>query len=119
MLTWRQQRALRLMFRMSDEEICEEIGVKLSTIGSWRKLREFRQALAAEGREIRAATARIASNASLNAAANLNKMIADSKDGKLMLDILKAGGSFEPIEEADGETLDDILRQVMGNESEA
>jgi len=113
MLSWRQRRAVKLLFQKPEEEVAAEVGVRPETIAAWRRQREFREALAAEERNVRSAATRIASDASLLAARNLHSLLSGEKDGKLSLDTLKASGAFEEREsEDDGETLADIVREM-------
>jgi len=112
MLSWRQRKAIKLMFRKPDDEVAAEVGVRPEVIAQWRRKPEFREALAGEQRAIRAAAARMASAASLDAAKHLHELLADAKDGKLSLDILKAIGAFEEGGDGAEETLDDIIRRV-------
>jgi hypothetical protein len=104
------------MFQMPDEEVSAEFGVKLETIANWRKDPEFKRALAAEERAIKAAAARITSDASLVAAKNLHGLLSGpTKDGKLSLDTLKASGAFDGLEE-EGETLEDLVREMAADD---
>lgn len=112
MLSWKQRRAVKLMFQKSDDEVAEEVGVKLKTVARWRRMPEFREALVAEEKLIRASAARIASDASLEAARNLHKIMAEGKDGKLSLDILKASGAFEEREADAAEALEDVMQKA-------
>lgn len=117
MLTFKQRKAVRLMFQTSEEDVARELGVRVETISSWWKIPEFREALAAEARVIRSTAARIASEASLAAAKNLYKILSEGKDGKLLLDTLKASGAFDAVVESPEESLEEIVRQVAGDGS--
>ena len=112
MLSRRQLRAVKRLFQKSEEEVAAEIGVKAETIVIWLQSLEFRKALIAEGRTIRAAAARITTDVSLSAAKNLQKQLSDAKDGKLALDILKASGAFEEQKEDEEDPLESILQEV-------
>lgn len=116
MLSWRQRKAIKLMFQMTDEEVAREVGIRTKTLAAWRRSPEFREALVAEVRAVRAATARIASQATLAAAKNLHKVLAEGKDSKILLDALKASGAFEGQEDLSEDALEDIVRQVMSGE---
>ncbi|MEN6372313.1 MAG: hypothetical protein ABFD64_09910 [Armatimonadota bacterium] len=118
MLSKKQRKAIKLMFQKPDEEVAAEVGVSIETIAKWRLFKEFQKALAAEERVIRAAAARITSDASLVAAKNLHSLLSKSADGKLSLDTLKASGAFAERGEEAGETLEEIIREVAkGDES--
>lgn len=112
MLTGKQKKAVRLMFRMSDEEVAAEVGVRPERIAEWCKNPEFRDALVAESKAIRATAARIASDTALAAAKMLNKLLSDGKDGKLLLDTLKASWAFSAVLDNPAESLEEILKQV-------
>lgn len=112
MLTKKQCKAVKLLFQKSEEEVASELGIKVETIEKWKMTRKFRRALVEEGRAIRAAAARITSEASLTAAKNLQRLLSDAKDGKLALDTLKASGAFTEKEGSGEETLEDVLREV-------
>lgn len=101
MLSAKQRKAIKLMFQKPEEEIAAELGVTAEVIAKWRLNPEFRKALAAEERAIRASASRLTSEASLMAAKNLHTLLADPKDAKLALDTLKASGAFEEREEED------------------
>jgi len=111
-LSWRQRRAVRLMFLKTDAEIADELGVRESTIASWRHSNEFRSALKEEARIIRSATSMLACGAALAAARSLRTILEESRDAKLMLDMLKVAGAFEPAEDEPSETLEDVLRRL-------
>jgi len=112
MLSKRQRKAIKLMFQMPDEEVAAEIGVPVEVIYKWRLKKEFKKSLADEERAIRAAAARITSEASLVAAKNLHNLLSNGGDGKLSLDTLKASGAFTERDDEQGETLEDIIREV-------
>lgn len=112
MLSRRQRKAIKLMFQKPDEEVAAEIGVSVEAICKWRLNKEFRKSLADEERAIRAAAARITSDASLVAAKNLHSLLSSGSDGKLSLDTLKASGAFTERDDEPGETLEDIIREA-------
>lgn len=106
------------MFQKPDEEVAAEVGVSIETIVKWRLSKEFQRALASGERAIRAAAARITSDASLIAAKNLHNLLSNGADGKLSLDTLKASSAFAEREEEPKQTLEDVIREVTrGDES--
>lgn len=105
------------MFQMPDDQVAAEVGVKLETIAVWRKDPEFRAALANEERAIKAAAARITSDASLMAAKNLHDLLSvTNKDAKLSLDTLKASGAFDGLED-EGQTLEEYVKMAASDEA--
>ena len=112
MLSRKQSKAVKLLFQKTEEEVAAEIDVKLEMIEKWKSIPEFRKALIEEGQAIRAAAARITSEASLTAARNLRRLLSDAKDGKLALETLKASGAFEEKKTDKEEALDGVLQEV-------
>lgn len=111
----RQRRAVRLMFLMTDSEIAEELGVRRSTVSSWRKNPEFSTALREESRLVRSAVSTLLSGVILAAARGLKEALEKGADVKLMLDTLKAASAFDPAEEEPAETLEDVLKRIAEN----
>jgi len=114
-LSSKQRRAVRLMFLRTDSEIAEELGVRRSTISSWRRDPDFRAALGEESRMVRSAISVLLSGVILAAARGLRAALEVSGDAKLMLDTLKAASAFDPAEEEPAETLEDVLRRIAEN----
>ncbi len=112
MLSAKQKRAVRLMFRMTDEEVAGEIGVTQEAIDGWRKKPQFAAALAGEERQIRAAASRIAAGASLEAARRLHQML-DGGAEKSALDVLKASGAFQERVEGAEDAIEALIARAV------
>lgn len=113
MLTAKQKKALRLMFKMTDQEVMAELGVQPETMAKWKKDPDFLTALADEEREARVAVSRMATEASLQAAKNLHTQVSTGKDAKLSLEILKASGAFAEREESNDDAFGAIVRRSL------
>ena len=118
MLSSKQKKAVRLMFRMPDDEVAAQVGVQPRTVGRWRGRPEFQTAVAAEDRAIRNAYSRIAATVALAAARNLFEVLSGAKDAKVALDILKAADAFEQREIAEPEDIEEILRRLEEEEGD-
>ncbi len=114
MLSARQQKAIKRMFHLREDEVAKEVGVKPETIAKWMRSHKFRAALNAEEEAVRAAAARITSEASLAAAKRLHEQLSNQGDAKLALDTLKASGAFNE-RETKGPTLEEAIREVAAN----
>lgn len=115
MLSWRQRKAIRLMFTKPDEEVAALVGVRLETMDRWKHEAEFRHVLFEEEKFIRQNASRISAEASLIAAKTLHKLMGEAKDAKLCIDMLKASNSFNTVEVGEEYSLDNIIRVVSKN----
>lgn len=109
--------AIELLMSHPDATVAEMLGVRLATLRRWLSDPKFSQALREREREQKAGAARIARQAAINAAAALCQLVsgAAKPDAKLLLDVLKVSGAFEPDAADPAEALAEVLAR-MGEE---
>lgn len=106
--------AIELLLCHPETTVAEMLGVRLATLRGWMKTEGFMEALRAREREQAAAARRLARQAVVNSAARLCQLASDStkSDAKVLLDVLKASGSFVAETEDPGAALAEVIRQA-------
>lgn len=104
--------AIELLLCHPDTVAAEMLGVRLATLRGWMRSEGFLEALRAREREQAAAARRLARQAVVNSAAKLCQLAGDSQkaDAKVLLDVLKASGSFEAEADDPGAALAEVIR---------
>lgn len=110
----RRARAVDLLMGNQPEQVAKMVGVRLITLESWMKMNDFRDALASREREHKRSLARLARQAAVNAAETLCTVAANrtKPDAKILLEIIKASGAFEPQTEDSGDSLAEVIRRL-------
>lgn len=113
--------AIELLLCHPDTVAAEMLGVRLVTLRSWMQSDGFLEALHAREREQAAAARRLSRQAVVNSAARLCQLAADPQktDAKVLLDVLKASGSFEAEDEDPGAALAEAIKIARLEEEEA
>ena len=90
--------AIELLMSYPDTMVAEMLGVRLSTLRRWLRDSVFADALREREREQKASANRLARQAVINAAAALCQATSDPSkpDAKVLLEVLKQSGAFEP-----------------------
>ena len=109
--------AVELLLSHPDTTVAEMLGVRLSTLRAWMQIEGFAEALSAREIEQQSAAKRIARQAVLNSAAALCQLAsgAAKPDTKMLVDVLKASGAFEPEPEDPGAGLAEIIDRARRN----
>lgn len=110
--------AIELLLCHPETTVAEMMGVRLATLRGWMKTEGFIDALRARECEQAAAARRLARQAVVNSAVRLCQIAADPQksDGKILLDVLKASGSFEKDADDPGAALADAIRFARSEE---
>jgi hypothetical protein len=97
------------------------LGVRLATLRGWMQTDGFIEALHAREREQAAAARRLARQAVVNSASRLCQLAADPQktDAKVLVDLLKASGSFETEADDPGAALAELIKLTRLEEEEA
>lgn len=111
-----RQSAIELLMSHPDTTVAEMLGIRLTTIRKWMREERFSRALREREQEQRAGAARIAKQAVINAAAALCQLTSDNSkpDAKVLLDVLKVSGAFEPDETDPADALAEVLSRIGG-----
>lgn len=108
----KQAAAVELLMSYPDYVVAEMLGVRLQTLSRWMARDDFSGALREREREQKHTLARIARQSAVRAAASLCELAGNGAkpDPKLLVDILKASGAFEPEQPDPAEALREIVR---------
>ena len=116
----RRYAAVELLMSYPDSVVAEMLGIKLRTLTRWSGMRDFAEALKERERRQRESLARIARQAALRAAASLCQATGEPSkaDAKVLLEVLKASGAFEPEQADPADALAEVVGRVMNAEEE-
>lgn len=117
----RLRTAIELLLCHPETTVAEMMGVRLVTLRDWMKTEGFAEALRAREREQAASARRLARQAVVNSAVRLCQLSSDPQkaDAKVLLDLLKASGSFEAEAEDPGAALAEVIRLTRSEEGDA
>ncbi len=106
--------AIELLLSYPDHVVAEMLGIRLQTLARWMHDAGFAETLRAREREQKRSLARIARQSALRAAATLCDMAGNGArpDPKVLVDILKASGAFEPEQDDPAEAIREIIRNA-------
>jgi hypothetical protein len=113
--------AVELLLCHPDTVVAEMLGVRLSTLQGWMRTDGFVEAMRAREREQAASARRLARQAVVNSAARLCQFASDptKPDAKVLVDLLKASGTFEAEAEDPGAELAGVIRRARQEVEEA
>ncbi|MDI6828915.1 MAG: phBC6A51 family helix-turn-helix protein [Armatimonadota bacterium] len=121
MLTKKQRRAVRLLFKISDDEIIEKLRISRKTLEKWKRDPDFVQAMNDYFAENRRKALRLLSERYIEAACELESLIK-SKDEKIkhkaILDLFKASNLLKCADVQEDDSIEHILRRIEAIETD-
>ena len=120
MLTDRQNKAVAMLFELTDDEIARTLRIKRETLEAWKQEPAFVQAVCDRIRENRRTAVRILSQLYVKACRELAALIEDDKNKpKVIVEILKASGIFKELGLDEGDYIGNLLERLSEGDQEA
>lgn len=112
--------AVELLLAHPDTVVAEMLGIRLATLRRWMRNPAFSQILRERELEQRSGAVRIARQAVVNAAAKLAGAVggAEKPDPKVLLDVLKAAGAFDPEQADPAQALAEFVSRLDGEHTD-
>jgi len=110
----RRRAAVELLLKHPDWVVAEMVGVRPETLRRWMVEPEFASMLRERETEQRSSAARMARQAVLNAAAMLCQITSEAAkpDPKLLIELLKLAGVYEPEQADQAAALAEVVARI-------